>query len=190
MRSFVAVDIGDAERKAVAELQRGLKNKAGGVRWVRPDRMHLTLAFLGEVSEDSVESAKPKLAEAVRGFAAFDARLGGVGAFSSPRKARVVWVGMSEGKGELCSVQKRVVAGLKQVGFEPERRPFSPHLTLGRLRVPADVSQICGQEFRGAGFRVDRVILYKSVLKPEGPEYFRLAEFELASQLCGKQPPA
>jgi 2'-5' RNA ligase len=186
MRSFVAVDIGDAERKAVAELQRGLKHRAEGVRWVRPDRMHLTLAFLGEVSEDFIESARPKLAEAVQGVPAFDARLGGVGAFSSPRKARVVWVGMSEGRDELCSLQKRVVAGLKQVGFQPEQRPFSPHLTLGRLRVPADVSQICGQECRGRGFRVDRVILFQSVLKPEGPEYFRLAEFELSAA----QPPA
>jgi 2'-5' RNA ligase len=186
VRSFVAVDIGDAERKAVADLQRGLKHKAEGVRWVRPDRMHLTLAFLGEVSEDFVESAKPKLADAVRGCTAFDARLGELGAFSSPRKARVVWVGMTEGKDELCSLQKRVVAGLRQVGFEPERRGFSPHLTLGRLRVPADVSQIFGQEFKGAGFRVDRVILFQSVLKPEGPEYSRLAEFELSAA----RPPA
>lgn len=186
MRSFVAVDIGDKERKGVAELQRGLKHKAEGVRWVRPDRMHLTLAFLGEVSEEFIESAKPKLAEAARGCAAFDARLGGLGAFSSPRKARVVWVGTSEGRDKLCLLQKRVVASLKQVGFKPEQRPFSPHLTLGRLRVPGDVTQVCGQEYRGRGFLVDRVILYKSVLRPEGPEYFRLAEFELSPA----RPPA
>ena len=186
MRSFVAVDIGDAERKGVAHLQRGLRYKAEGVRWVRPDRMHLTLAFLGEVSEEFVESAKPKLAEALRECSAFDARLGGIGAYSSPRKARVMWVGMSVGRDELCLLQKRVVAGLEQVGFQPEQRPFSPHLTLGRLRVPADVSQVCGQEFRGSGFRVHSVILFQSVLKPEGPDYFRLAEFELRA----KRPPA
>ncbi len=181
MRSFVAVDMSSEARSRIGRLQEKLRPTLAGVRWVRPDRMHLTLAFLGEVSDEFVAAAKEKLAGAVKGTAPFSARLSGIGAFPDSRRARVVWVGMGDGSEELCALQGKVVSGLKQVGFKPERRPFSPHLTLGRLRVPADVSRACEQQFQSDEFPVDRVILFQSILKPEGPEYVRLAEFMLTA---------
>ncbi len=179
MRCFVAVDISDRVRDQIGEYQKRLGPMVAGIRWVRPDRMHLTLAFLGEVSDEFITSAKEKLAEAVKGLKPFMARFEGIGAFSSPRRARVIWAGMSDGRDELCALQNKVVSGLQKVGFEPERRRFSPHLTLGRLRIPADVARVCEQQFQSDEFEIDRVILYQSVLKPEGPEYTRLAEFPL-----------
>ena len=181
MRCFVAVDVSDRAREQIGEFQRSLKSGAGGVRWVKPDRMHLTLAFLGEVTDEFADSVKMVLPEAVTGLSTFQSRLHGVGAFPSPGRARVVWVGIDQGKEELVRLQQAVVAGLTQVGFKPERRPFSPHLTLGRLRQPADVSALVEREFTSQGFMVDRVVLYQSILKPEGPDYTRLAEFELAT---------
>ncbi len=179
MRCFVAVDIPDRVREQIGELEKGLKTRVPGVRWVRPDRMHLTLVFLGEVDDAFVAGAKERLVRAVSGVVRFRARLGGLGAFPNPRRGRVVWVGMRDGRDELCALQQRVESALREVGYRPERRPFSPHLTLGRLRVPGDVAAACGTDFASDEFAIDRAVLYQSVLRPEGPEYTRLAEFAL-----------
>ena len=153
-----------------------MQNTARGVRWVKPGRMHLTLAFLGEVDGDFVASAKRGLSDGVRESVPFSVRLDGFGAFPNPGRARVIWVGVDEGRDALCRLQKLIVKELRKIGYRPERRPFSPHLTLGRLRVPADVSGVCACLFQSDEFLVDRVALYESVLRPQGPEYTRLAE--------------
>ncbi|OYD14883.1 RNA 2',3'-cyclic phosphodiesterase [candidate division WOR-3 bacterium JGI_Cruoil_03_51_56] len=182
MRCFIAVDISATALNQIKGLLVKL-GKAGvaGVRWVKPFRMHLTLAFLGEVSLDFVTSVKECLPRAVAGFGPFSCRLNGIGAFPSRHRARVVWVGMDKGTDELCELQKRIAKELEKIGYRPERRPFSPHLTLGRLRFPADVTGVSEIRFQSDGFEIDRLILFQSVLKPEGPEYSRLAEFKLRS---------
>jgi 2'-5' RNA ligase len=180
VRSFVAVEIPDAIRSEVGRLQQDLKRSAEGVRWVRPDRMHLTLVFLGEVENDYAEPAAGPLAEACGEHGAFEAALGGLGAFPNPSRARVAWVGMKQGGDALVRLQASVSRALEGMGYQPERRRFSPHLTLGRLRMPGDVSRLVGRDFSGTRFTVERVTLFKSVLRPEGPQYTRLADFPLA----------
>ena len=181
MRCFVAVDVSERAREQVGRLLGALRPSVPGVRWVRPDRMHLTLVFLGEVDDRFVDRARQALEGATSGAAPFRARLGGLGAFPSPGRARVVWVGMKEGRDALCGLQQRVESALEGAGYRPERRPFSPHLTLGRLRTPGDVAPACAVDFTSDGFNIDRVVMYRSVLAPEGPEYTRLAEFPLAA---------
>jgi 2'-5' RNA ligase len=178
IRAFVAIDVSDRVRAQIGELLAKLKKeRESGVRWVRPEVMHLTLAFLGEVKPDFIESSKRQLEQVVPQFRQFETRMAGLGAFPTPSRARVVWVGMEHGKAELCRVQAAVAQALKRIGFQPERRPFSPHLTLGRLREPGDVSPVVVTPFESEPFAIDRLILFRSVLRPEAPEYVRLAEF-------------
>ena len=179
IRAFVAVEISEQARCQLKDLLRQLQTRAGRVRWVRPEQMHLTLVFLGEVSRNFVESARQRLADAVAGSPAFSAQLCGIGAFPGPARARVVWVGMREGEEELKRLQAEVVRQLVGVGFEPEKRPFSPHLTIGRLKVPADVRAACETQFESERFEIDRLVLFQSILKPTGPEYIRLREWAL-----------
>jgi 2'-5' RNA ligase len=142
--------------------------------------MHLTLAFLGEVSRDFLESATARLKDVAQQHRPFTVRLNGLGAFPSARRARVVWVGIDQGCTEVSSLQVDVVRSLQAVGYEPERRPFSPHLTIGRLRVPSDVQASIAPEFVSPPFAVSRLVLFKSVLQPAGPAYTVLADFPLA----------
>ena len=179
IRSFVAVDIPAGVRDEVGRLQTRLRQPSDGIRWVRTDRMHLTLVFLGEVGTDFLDLAKEALVGAAAQHRRFEAQLGGLGAFPTAGRARVVWVGMSIGSDDLCALQGTVVGALVSIGYQPERRPFSPHLTLGRLRTPADVQRVSEQTFASSTFEVGRVVLFQSVLKPTGPEYTELAEFPL-----------
>ena len=183
IRSFVAVEISDGARRQIAELLGRLRREpCPAVRWVKPELMHLTLAFLGEVSQDFLDAAKTRLSEVARQRGAFMAQLRGLGAFPSPSRARVVWIGTDRGEGEVCALQKDVVKALCSVGYQPERRPFSPHLTIGRLRVPDDMGKVAATQFESEPFRIERVVLFRSVLASSGPVYTTLAEFPLAGQ--------
>jgi RNA 2',3'-cyclic 3'-phosphodiesterase len=183
IRSFVAVSISEGARRQIAGLLEKLRRDAGaGVRWVRPELMHLTLAFLGEVSQGFLDSAKEQLCEVAGRHGAFTMQLKGLGAFPSPPRARVVWIGTEEGKQDVCSLQSDAARALRSVGYQPERRPFSPHLTIGRLRFPDDVSKAVTAPFLSEPFAVERVILFRSVLGPGGPAYSVLAEFPLVPQ--------
>ncbi len=179
-RAFVAVEISEGARRQIADLLGRLGREPGvPVRWVRPELMHLTLAFLGEVSGDFLESAKVRLADVTPQHRVLTMQLRGLGAFPSPARARVVWVGTEQGKDEVCALQAGVVKALRSAGYQPERRPFSPHLTIGRLREPGDVSRAVAVQFESEPFTVDSVVLFRSVLGPGGPAYSRLAELPL-----------
>jgi RNA 2',3'-cyclic 3'-phosphodiesterase len=180
IRSFVAVSISEASRRQIAGLLEKLRRDGGpDVRWVRPELMHLTLAFLGEVSQAFLDSAKEQLHQAAKRHGAFTMQLKGLGAFPSPSRARVVWIGIDQGKQEVCSLQSEVTRALLSVGYQPERRPFSPHLTIGRLRVPDDVSKAVAVPFLSELFAVERVVLFRSVLGPGGPTYSVIAGLPL-----------
>ncbi|MCX6844753.1 MAG: RNA 2',3'-cyclic phosphodiesterase [candidate division WOR-3 bacterium] len=181
-RAFVAVEISEGARRQIADRLAILRREPGGpVRWVRPELMHLTLAFLGEVAPDFIAAATLRLTEVASGHRFFTMQLKGLGAFPSPSRARVVWIGVAQGRDEVCALQAGVVKALRSVGHQPERRPFSPHLTIGRVRVPADVSGAVAGQFESESFAIKRVVLFRSVLEPSGPVYSVLAEFPLCA---------
>ncbi|MFO7650881.1 MAG: RNA 2',3'-cyclic phosphodiesterase [bacterium] len=183
VRAFLAVEVSDEARGQVTTLLDKLREHRGAaVRWVKPDVMHLTLVFLGEVPEGFIRSADERLAEVLPPVSSFSCRLAGLGAFPSPQRARVVWVGVDTGRDALISVQRAASRALERIGHQPERRSFSPHLTLGRLREPGDVSPLLGTQFVSECFPVGRVVLFRSVLKPQGPEYSVLHEYRLAAK--------
>jgi RNA 2',3'-cyclic 3'-phosphodiesterase len=182
-RAFVAVEVSEGARREIADLLGRLQRQPGDVvRWGRPELMHLTLVFLGEVSQGFLESAKLRLAEVARQQKAFNMQLKGLGAFPSPARARVVWIGTEQGKDEVCALQADIVKALRSVGHQPESRPFSPHLTIGRLSMPGDAGRAVAVGFESVTFTIGRVVLFRSVLQPTGPVYSALAEFPLSGQ--------
>jgi 2'-5' RNA ligase len=180
VRCFIAVEVSSEARAQIGTLLGRLGRTRGPVRWGKPDQMHLTLAFLGEVPQDFVDSAVARLRPAVACFRQFTARLSGVGVFPNSKRARIVWVGVDLGRAELCALQAGVVEALEGVGFQPESRPFSPHLTVGRVKVPADVGSTVQMKFESEPFEVGSVVLFSSVLQSTGPVYSVLAEFPLS----------
>lgn len=185
IRSFVAIELPDEVKTALADLQSNLKAQTPPkvVRWARPESIHLTLQFLGDVAPGQVESIGHALQEVGADQAPFTFQLRDLGVFPNPRRMRVVWVGVEESSGGLASLQKRISQALKPLGFEPEKRPFSPHITLGRAdrragqRDLAQVGeQIVSSQVGTVGqVHVDHITLMKSDLKPSGAVYTPLA---------------
>ena len=190
IRSFVAVELTDEVRQALGAVQRDLKTQAppGAVRWTRPDSIHLTLQFLGDVPPDQIEAVAGALRAACAGRAPFAFELAGAGVFPNVNRPRVVWVGVVEPSGALAALQQRVGQALAPLGFPPEERGFTPHLTIGRAARdagPRDLAAL-GALVARAGIGslgrvdVDHVNLMKSDLKPDGAVYTPLAVIALA----------
>ncbi len=189
IRSFVAIELTDEVRQALAAVQRDLKTQAppGVVRWTRPDSIHLTLQFLGDVPPDQIEAVTGALRAACAGRAPFAFELAGAGVFPNLNRPRVVWVGVVEPSGALAALQPWVGQALAPLGFRPEERGFTPHLTIGRAARdagPRDLAAL-GALVDHAGIgalgrvAVDHVNLMKSDLKPDGAVYTPLAVIPL-----------
>ena len=176
IRTFIAVELSDDARVEAARLiSRVEKLELRGVRSVRPEGIHLTLRFLGDVDSDSV----PRIISAVGAAAAqsqpFALTLGGVGAFPNAASARVLWVGVDGEMTRLSELHKNVESELSNVGFKRDRRRFNPHITLARIRdrvSRADrrrlfetVSAVSHDRVR---FSVKTVTLFQTTLHPEG----------------------
>ena len=164
---FVAADVPDAVRSEAGRLKRILAPRIPEARWTLLSNLHVTLAFLGETSSaDAIAQAMRTVAAA---SAAPDVRLDGAGAFPSERRARIVWIGLA-GDGSLATIAGRVAAALHPLGFEPEDRPFSAHLTIARLRTPRPVD-LSGIVVASESFRPPGIALYRSHLGGSAPRY-------------------
>jgi 2'-5' RNA ligase len=175
----VAVRPPDDVLDAVAAVVASGRAAGDGLRWEEGDRYHLTLQFLGPLTR--LAPVVDGLAAAVRERAAFPFRLGGAGAFPTPGRARVVWVGAAAGGEELVGLAGAVSAALAPLGYETDR-PLHPHLTLARLKIPGDVGPVLvalGPEPVGEAFTVGEVLLYQSRLSAQGPAYSVLERFSL-----------
>jgi 2'-5' RNA ligase len=153
------------------------------VAWVGRDNFHLTLKFLGDVDSARLEAIVAALGEAAAGCSPFDLAVGGLGAFPSPTRPRVLWVGLDAGAGEAARLAERVDQTLAGVGFARETRAFSPHVTLGRVREPRRQPGLA-EFLRGGEFgrqHVDRLCLMQSTLSPRGARYTELAAVPLAT---------
>jgi 2'-5' RNA ligase len=184
VRAFVAVQIDEATRAALAAQIELLRAEAPRVAWVAPANLHLTLKFLGGVDRALLEP----LIQALRGTLAaapgFDVQVHGLGAFPAALRARVVWAGVTVGSADLRALARGVQAAVGPLGFAPEDRPFSAHLTLGRVRAPRRDARLAAVIDAGAGrtfgtVRVGSVSLMKSVLGAGGARYSELARIPL-----------
>jgi len=189
-RAFVAVEIPAPLRARCAEVARRLSGAAGRVSWVKEENLHLTLKFLGEAEPRRIDRMLESLVHKAAKVEPFEAGLAGLGCFPSPRKARVIWIGVSEGAEALRDLAARVDGAAGKAGFERESRAFSPHLTLGRVRMsspargPAggeDLGTVLAREDPGllGRFPVTEAVLVRSRLGPGGSVYTPLHRIAL-----------
>ncbi len=180
IRCFVAVECGGDELAVrFAEVRRRLEATRADAKFVEPENIHLTLKFLGEIEPSLVDQASQIVKEI--GFQPFSARIEGTGVFPNLRRPRVIWAGITGGVTQLAEIWKDVDTGLSRLGFERERRGFSPHITIGRVRSGRNRDKLVEEisslsDFVFGDLQVDRVVLKKSVLTPRGPIYSTLAE--------------
>ncbi len=184
VRLFVALELSDRQKTEIGDFQEMAKKYLQGVRWVKPENIHLTLKFLGETEEKKVEVIKEAIDYACTGFRLFSISYGGAGMFPNERKARVLWVGIKEGEESICSLAGKIEAEMVSLGYKKEKRSFHPHLTIGRLRNPLPENSIKKYLSEGTGFvtssiLIDRVVLFESNLTRSGPIYKALYKNEL-----------
>ena len=182
MRLFLAVFPPREVQQAVHAALGVARRPGDGVSWVKPDNLHFTLRFLGELGADGARRAGEAAVEAAAASRAFEVVLGAPGAFPNPRRARVIWLGLSRGGDELVRLAADLESALRRRGFDPADKPFAPHLTLGRVRANgADWSAaLAAASVEPARFTVDRVGLIESTLSPKGSIYRSLVAAPLA----------
>ena len=194
LRLFVALDPPEAARRRLAGMQAELRRAAGRhaeeVRWLPAENVHLTLQFLGAVPEERLPALRAALAATAGQARPLALELKGAGGFPSARRPRVVWAGVGGEIDALAGLAAEVGRRLAPLGFPPEARSFSPHLTLGRARegrgapgLGGALAQVAGME--GAPWRATELVLYRSYLSPGGARYEALDRFPL-----GGAPPA
>ena len=197
MRAFIAIDLPNEVREALAHRQRAIREVAEqrsrkAIRWTRPEGIHLTLKFLGEISEGKVAD----VANALRSLGDFDPfrlAIAGVGFFPSRGQPRILWAGL-DAPGQLGELAARIESAMEPLGFEREARAFTPHLTLARINGrlnPAEVEAMLmaggqnalGSESASTGertdcsFEVSEFFLFESRLHPSGAEYRKVMRF-------------
>ncbi len=182
-RVFIAVKIipGPELLKILNSLKAVLGDEK--INWVNPENIHLTLAFIGETEEERIKILSIMLKQACTGFGEFSFRLESTGVFKNLRDPRVLWAGI-EGYEKLLKLNDLIKTGLNDTGFPVEDRPFKPHITLGRIKYLKNTESLkSALEIYKDTFiqdvRVEEVILYQSILRPEGPMYKSIGVFRL-----------
>ncbi|MFC1555996.1 RNA 2',3'-cyclic phosphodiesterase [candidate division KSB1 bacterium] len=179
IRTFIAVEIPETVKNEIADFQNALRKEHFSIRWVRPENLHLTLKFIGDIPESLVEDIKTGVFERGSLYSPFEVSLKGTGVFPTIKRPKVFWAGITQGRDELSTLAEKTENALVKFGIEKDRRPFKPHLTIGRIKDPRETSgivrHISVDFFTGIPFTVDRMIFMRSILKPSGAEYSPLA---------------
>ena len=181
IRSFLAIELPATIQRKIGEIEGDLKATSGDVRWVNPQKIHLTLKFFGNIEESKIDSIVEAIEGPLRRTEPFPLTVRGTGAFPNLKNPRVIWMGLIDGKAILVPLQREIDASLEKVGFQPEDRPFRPHLTLGRVKSNRGKHDLIRgvekyREEEIGEFQADKVILFKSDLTPSGSMYTRLRE--------------
>lgn len=187
LRLFVACEVPDEVKQAIGVTIDTLRSRSGAaVRWIRPEGVHVTLKFLGEVPVKKLPAIKLAIQEATVGHSPFDLEFSNIGTFGGREGLRIMWVGIAGDVLRLEALVRAVNAALAVVGFEPERRPFRPHLTLGRVRDEISTRQRAEIEVAvgkmavpPSGWRTSQVSLMRSRLTAQGAFYDVIATFPL-----------
>ena len=189
IRSFVAIELSDHLKQELREPQALLKSKGitDEVRWVKPEGLHLTLKFLGNVPADKVKEIVVAITQARLGVEPFNLTFGGLGCFPTARRPNVIWVGVEGETESLARLQANIENRLSVLGYPPEKRKYTPHLTLGRV-----ARHVKGSDRRRLGgviqtqdigllgeMKVRKVSLMRSDLSPAGAKHARLKVVKL-----------
>ena len=169
IRTFIAIPIPENIKASVDSAIIRLKAKNRGVRWVKPEGLHITLKFLGDISEETVAPLSAELDKAASLCPPLNLSLAGFGAFPNVKRPRVVWVGLAGDMQEISQLTANIDKLCTAYGIAEEKRPFSGHITLGRLKAPTMVD-LSIDSVTGI-FNAPEVLLYRSVLLPSGAQY-------------------
>ena len=175
IRTFVCIEIPQSIKDRIGELQNELRKSGASVTWTKPSNVHLTLKFLGGVPASRIELVSKAVERAASAISPFEIEVAGTGCFPSVRSARVLWVGLSNVPDAMKQLYSNIESELEREGFPREKRKFSPHLTIGRVRVPGTgatlAEQLIAQGFEPERFTATEVIVMRSDLKPTGAIY-------------------
>lgn len=185
IRAFLAIDPPAVVLENIQEMQNRLKkNIRGVIRWVRPEGIHLTLKFFGDISVQDVANISEVIVKRTNAAPPFALEVRGLGAFPDVTRPRIIWLGITGQMGNLLSLQKDLEEEFFILGFPKEDRPFRAHLTMGRVKVPKGIIGLAaavdaGGKLTAGSFTVGEVALFQSSLSPQGAIYTRLATFPL-----------
>ena len=181
IRTFIALELPPAVASLLHRVQQDLKRLKIRARWVRPENIHLTLKFLGDISPDHIDKIGAAMTAAAAGFPPITLAVKGIGAFPGIKRPRVIWVGLGGDIRSLLALQSRLEQKLAGVEFPKDKRSFKAHLTLGRIKQSAGSAVIRQMISEYAALSSDeftchQVILFKSDLKPSGAVYAKLKQ--------------
>jgi 2'-5' RNA ligase len=188
MRTFIAVDISAEARRIVAERIAFLRAQFSDLRvgWDKPEKLHLTVKFLGEIPSEKLTQVIAAVENAAKEIEPFSLVLENAGAFPPRGAARVLWLGVNDESQNLSEFQKRLETETERIGFERERRTFKPHLTIARLKEPEKSRSLTDlhlkTDFPAVNFPVSEIVVYKSDLRPNGSIYTPLAKIDLSGE--------
>lgn len=185
IRAFIAIKIPADIREKLRGVQEKLQQSEAHVSWVKPENIHLTLQFLGNVKEEKIPDIVSRLEKSVKVVSPFQLQVGYAGAFPNLRYPRVVWIGVTDDEANsLKTLQAEISSRLAKMGFKGENGRFKPHLTLGRVRSQKNKSNLVRAiesvvNIWVGEVAVDAIYLIRSELKPTGAEYTDLAEIKI-----------
>jgi 2'-5' RNA ligase len=190
IRAFIALPVDERLMPVLTETARAVREAlpASSVKWTRPENLHLTLRFLGNIPAAAVDDIAGQLRTACAGTPVLTARVAGFGCFPTSDRARVLWLGVCEPTGRLAELHARITTMLADHGQVEERARFHPHLTLGRVKelrprerlALAEGIRACRVDDLG-DWRMERVALMRSELSPDGPRYTELTSIPLVA---------
>ena len=181
-RAFISADIPPSD--SLVALLELLRETRADLKVVRPTNLHFTLKFLGDTEEELIDQITDRMRESAEGTQAFTVKLEGIGAFPSMSNIRVIWTGIDDGR-HLAGLAARLDSSLEQMGLERDRKEFNPHLTVARARSSKGLDIVQGLIVANAAtdfgeYVIDKIVLKKSVLTSQGPQYSNITEVMLA----------
>lgn len=186
MRAFIAIGLPQGIKDSLAGIQDELRSSGADVKWIRPENIHLTLKFLGDIDEIKKDKISNILERITAKRSDFRIRISSLGAFPKITSPRVIWVGIDEGDKESKDIAAELEEEAAKIGIPKEERDFSSHITIGRKRSPSNLDKLinCLKEKTGLGekdmgFYAGKITLFKSTLTPKGPIYEALKEATL-----------
>lgn len=183
IRTFIAIDLEETARDFLRRISSDLQRQGADVGWVKNSNIHLTLKFLGDITEDSLLIINKELQTVFQTQEPLHLRIGGPGVFPNYDRPRIIWIGIHDNSDRLLNLFNTIEAALSKLGFPKEKRRFSPHLTLGRVRSNKGKEKLIKAikdqaDLAGPDLRAHEAILFKSDLKPSGSVYTPLCKFQ------------
>jgi len=187
VRTFVAAVLPEEMKKQINTLVEKYRPYNQSIKWVKEENIHITLNFLGEVAEANIEELTEIIGSALRGMSSFFVNVGGISAFPSPERPRVLWIGVDDPEQGLKKAYLAICDTLEHSALEVHRenKEYIPHITIGRIKGRLDKNSVRNlyacQDQKYGEFQVKEIVLFRSILHPQGPRYMQIHTFSFHS---------